>query len=110
MADNTPSYSFSLPTVGGDSDLWGGFLNGNWTQLDALLDGTTPLNNVELTNATVHATELNADGGVLTDIETVNGTLEATKLTLLNSVCEGCLLYTSPSPRDRTRSRMPSSA
>ena len=31
------------------------------------------------------------------------------------SVCEGlwsegCLLYTSPSPRDRTRSRMPSSA
>ena len=29
------------------------------------------------------------------------------------NVCEndeGCLLYTSPSPRDRTRSRMPSSA
>ena len=25
-------------------------------------------------------------------------------------VPEGCLLYTSPSPRDRTRSRMPSSA
>ena len=24
--------------------------------------------------------------------------------------CETCLLYTSPSPRDRTRSRMPSSA
>ena len=24
--------------------------------------------------------------------------------------CEPCLLYTSPSPRDRTRSRMPSSA
>ena len=27
-----------------------------------------------------------------------------------NSVYEACLLYTSPSPRDRTRSRMPSSA
>ena len=26
------------------------------------------------------------------------------------SVIQGCLLYTSPSPRDRTRSRMPSSA
>ena len=26
------------------------------------------------------------------------------------SVIEACLLYTSPSPRDRTRSRMPSSA
>ena len=25
-------------------------------------------------------------------------------------ICMGCLLYTSPSPRDRTRSRMPSSA
>ena len=24
--------------------------------------------------------------------------------------CSACLLYTSPSPRDRTRSRMPSSA
>ena len=24
--------------------------------------------------------------------------------------CRNCLLYTSPSPRDRTRSRMPSSA
>src|SRR5665811_1730616 len=26
------------------------------------------------------------------------------------AICYGCLLYTSPSPRDRTRSRMPSSA
>ena len=25
-------------------------------------------------------------------------------------ISKGCLLYTSPSPRDRTRSRMPSSA
>ena len=29
---------------------------------------------------------------------------------LLVGVFNGCLLYTSPSPRDRTRSRMPSSA
>ena len=28
----------------------------------------------------------------------------------LAGVSSGCLLYTSPSPRDRTRSRMPSSA
>ena len=28
----------------------------------------------------------------------------------LDESLEGCLLYTSPSPRDRTRSRMPSSA
>ena len=25
-------------------------------------------------------------------------------------LCKGCLLYTSPSPRDRQKSRMPSSA
>ena len=29
---------------------------------------------------------------------------------LLLYICYSCLLYTSPSPRDRTRSRMPSSA
>ena len=28
----------------------------------------------------------------------------------MEALLEGCLLYTSPSPRDRTRSRMPSSA
>ena len=28
----------------------------------------------------------------------------------LENRLKGCLLYTSPSPRDRTRSRMPSSA
>ena len=27
-----------------------------------------------------------------------------------NLIADACLLYTSPSPRDRTRSRMPSSA
>ena len=29
---------------------------------------------------------------------------------ILAGLFQGCLLYTSPSPRDRTRSRMPSSA
>jgi len=28
----------------------------------------------------------------------------------IDGICLGCLLYTSPSPRDRTRYRMPSSA
>ena len=31
-------------------------------------------------------------------------------VTNLERLKKGCLLYTSPSPRDRTRSRMPSSA
>ena len=43
---------------------------------------------------------------------TARGTGEAlTKAGFLKSASfENCLLYTSPSPRDRTRSRMPSSA
>ena len=37
---------------------------------------------------------------------------EAAELALdhIREAIDGCLLYTSPSPRDRTRSRMPSSA
>ena len=36
--------------------------------------------------------------------------LEAETLGLVIALDPFCLLYTSPSPRDRTRSRMPSSA
>jgi len=36
--------------------------------------------------------------------------LAATWLAVFLIIHKGCLLYTSPSPRDRTRSRMPSSA
>ena len=34
----------------------------------------------------------------------------AERLDIPSCYCKNCLLYTSPSPRDRTRSRMPSSA
>ena len=50
--------------------------------------------------------ELFADDG--------NGLIGGTDIlymaTKLNRVCRDCLLYTSPSPRDRQKSRMPSSA
>ena len=35
---------------------------------------------------------------------------QSAKKALENELLNPCLLYTSPSPRDRTRSRMPSSA
>ena len=38
-----------------------------------------------------------------------SGSGKTTLLNVLSSI-DTCLLYTSPSPRDRTRSRMPSSA
>ena len=43
--------------------------------------------------------------------ELLTGKTQSVKYTIHNGILlRGCLLYTSPSPRDRTRSRMPSSA
>ena len=42
--------------------------------------------------------------------DTIDVSLKMAELSLLPAVRKACLLYTSPSPRDRTRSRMPSSA
>ena len=56
---------------------------------------------------TITAPELAAEFGLTdTAIRQHLETLEAAELVERTS----CLLYTSPSPRDRTRSRMPSSA
>jgi len=41
MPASTTNYSWNLPTVGGDEDAWGGFLNTNWTNLDTLLGGVS---------------------------------------------------------------------
>ena len=43
----TVNYSFNLPTVGGDDDVWGDLLNANWSQLDSILD-TLALKNITL--------------------------------------------------------------
>ena len=42
--------------------------------------------------------------------ENENKKYRETIYSLLNYIPEGCLLYTSPSPRDKRQSRMPSSA
>ena len=39
-----------------------------------------------------------------------NGKMAGFEIDLIKEIAKACLLYTSPSPRDRTRSRMPSSA
>ena len=44
--------------------------------------------------------------GVMQSVENINNIIQPS---LINKDAS-CLLYTSPSPRDRTRSRMPSSA
>ena len=45
------------------------------------------------------------------DIQVFNqGAVPATRIDIVDFVPSGCLLYTSPSPRDKRQSRMPSSA
>tara|TARA_Y100000289_G_C3929553_1_gene155554 strand:- start:2794 stop:3285 length:492 start_codon:yes stop_codon:yes gene_type:complete len=36
----TTNFNFNLPSVGGDANAWGTKLNTNWTNLDAILNGT----------------------------------------------------------------------
>ena len=52
------------------------------------------------------------DGGALTLVEnfTYSDNITEQRIWKFANGDGGCLLYTSPSPRDRTRSRMPSSA
>ena len=44
----TPVYSFTLPTVGADQNVWGTELNGNWSKLDGILHTlATPTSTVQ---------------------------------------------------------------
>ena len=44
------------------------------------------------------------------DFTIVNGENSAGGFGITEDICRDCLLYTSPSPRDKRQSRMPSSA
>ena len=56
------------------------------------------------------ASFLTAQGMQVVEFGPPTGASNTTKIILYSSKLYACLLYTSPSPRDRTRSRMPSSA
>src|SRR5665213_4309607 len=43
-------------------------------------------------------------------VSSLEGIIASTKPSVVLTMSEDCLLYTSPSPRDRQKSRMPSSA
>ena len=47
---------------------------------------------------------------VRTAVKAVRASIDANDVDKAKELLKSCLLYTSPSPRDRTRSRMPSSA
>ena len=84
---------------------------------DIELDGThvTTTNNnwytIQNVTAGSHTVKVtDANGCMATITKTVTGGGTITLATTTTGGTCSCLLYTSPSPRDRTRSRMPSSA
>ena len=94
LSDSFTNASFET----GDLTGWTADTN---TQIDI---GTTSIAGV----ATPSDSSDPANSGGDSDVPTRKGTWTADIKT--NAKSHGCLLYTSPSPRDRTRSRMPSSA
>ena len=61
MPANTTTYSFQKPTVGGDEDAWGGYLNANWDKTDDLLDGTTPVTGIDINSGAIDGTPIGAN-------------------------------------------------
>ena len=59
---------------------------------------------------TLLATSLKENGHEVQTVEHLMACFSALGIDNVTVILDGCLLYTSPSPRDRTRSRMPSSA
>jgi len=69
MPTTTTNYSWNKPTVGGDEDAWGGYLNGNWDSLDTLLGGVTNTEFEILDGAVISTAELNYLNGVTSAIQ-----------------------------------------
>ena len=61
-------------------------------------------------NATEQGLNLEAGDAIKAQAETANKLEVVVSYALINTDPKHCLLYTSPSPRDRQKSRMPSSA
>tara|TARA_R110000868_G_scaffold4418_3_gene27720 strand:- start:1146 stop:2225 length:1080 start_codon:yes stop_codon:yes gene_type:complete len=60
MAVNTTTYSFLKPVVGGDVNLWGGYLNDNADKLDDLFDGTATVTGIDINGGSIDGTPIGA--------------------------------------------------
>jgi hypothetical protein len=72
MPNTTTSYSFNKPVVGGDDNTWGGYLNSNWDSVDNLLDGTSTVTGMSITNAALTTPTLT--GTPTEDVYAISGT------------------------------------
>lgn len=98
----TASYSFTLPTVGASSNTWGASLNANWEKIDDLLDGTLPIDGIDIvggtldsvviTGGSVNAVPIGGDTpstGAFTALSTDTTLTVGTLLTALNALLNG---------------------
>lgn len=53
MATDTTNYAFKMPTVSGDSGVWGGYLNDNWESTDQLLGGESPITGIDINSGAI---------------------------------------------------------
>lgn len=76
MPTNTTTYSLQKPTVGGDEDAWGGYINSNLDTLDDLLDGTTPVTGIDINSGSIDGTPIGANSASTGNFTTfsINGT------------------------------------
>ena len=81
---------------------------GDFVWIDADQDGVHDVGELPLAGVIVELIDPVSGVVLATTVTDVNGFYEFTQLP--DGQYQVCLLYTSPSPRDRTRSRMPSSA
>ena len=79
-------------------------------QLAGVKNLHNPNNDQELSELLKSLLNQKEIGVVVVDNIDLNKLSDRLRIQLTESVTPTCLLYTSPSPRDRTRSRMPSSA
>ena len=90
MPTNTTNLSFVKPEVGLDADVWGGFLNGNWDSIDAILWGGTAIRpNLSASNWRIGGVAVTASAA---DINKLAGlTTTASELALLAGLTGGSL-------------------
>ena len=118
MAGSTYSSNLKieLMTTGENSGTWGSITNTNLgTALEQAVVGYGNVDYLSDANLTISITNTNAAQAaraLVLNVTSVFGSLTATRELVVPTIQKQyiCLLYTSPSPRDRQKSRMPSSA
>jgi hypothetical protein len=88
MATNTPTYSFLKPTVGGDTSVWGGYLNTNFDDIDGLLDGTSPVTGIDINGGSIDGTLIGAAVASTGAFTTVNSSGLTTVASLLATTAD----------------------